>query len=179
MMRRRELDWYYNGGAGAMFPERYEQLLKPLGGSQHSGDVIAGYSRLLFNPDPGVHIPAAIAWSTWESATVTLVEDPDLVASASELVPALATARLESHYFVNGGWLADNQLVENMGRITGIPGIIVHGRYDVVTPVESAWELVKHWPGAELHIIPEDGHVGPSVFKALIEATDTFASITS
>ena len=175
-MRRHELDWYYNGGAAALQPERYEQLLQPLGGAGFEGDVMDAYRQLLLDPDPEVHLPAAIAWSTWEGATVTLVEDPDLISSSSDALAALAVARLESHYFSHGGWLDSDQLIEQAHRLAGVPGVIVQGRYDLVTPAMTAWDLSRNWPTADLQIIPGDGHVGSGVFRALVAATDRFAA---
>jgi proline iminopeptidase len=175
-LRRRELDWYYNGGAAALCPERYEMLLQPLGGAGFEGDVISAYRSLLFDPDSEVHLPAAVAWSTWEGATVTLVEDPDMVSSASDPHAAVAVARLESHYFSHGGWLSGEQLIDQAHRLSGIPGVIVQGRYDLVTPAMTAWDLSRAWPTADLQMVPDEGHVGPGVFAALVAATDRFAA---
>ncbi|HEU5483807.1 MAG TPA: prolyl aminopeptidase [Microlunatus sp.] len=175
-VRRRELDWYYNGGAAAMCPERYELLLQPLGGPGFEGDVIAAYRRLLFDPDPAIHLPAAVAWATWEGSTVTLVEDSDMISSATDPHSAVASARLECHYFTHAGWLSDDQLIGHAHRLATIPGAIVQGRYDLVTPAKNAWELSRAWPAADLQIIPDEGHVGPQVFAALVAATDHFAA---
>ena len=177
-LRRRELDWYYNGGAGELFPERYEQLLTPLGGAGFSGDVIQAYGRLLSDPGPAVHGPAAVAWSTWEAATVTLVEDADLVRAFSQPNFALAFARIENHYFLHGGWLEEGQLLQHADRLRGIPGVIVQGRYDLPTPAVTAWQLSQAWPEAELHIIDAAGHSAgePSIAAALLAATDRFAA---
>lgn len=175
-MRRHELDWYYNGGAAALYPERYEMLLQPLGGASFEGDVISAYRRLLFDSDPSVHLPAAVAWSTWERATVTLIEDPDMISSASDPLAALTLARLESHYFSHGGWLSSDQLIGQAHRLSGVPGVIVQGRYDLVTPAMTAWHLSRAWPSADLQMMPGDGHVGSAVFAALVAATDRFAS---
>lgn len=175
-LRRRELDWYYNGGAGALRPERYEMLLEPLGGRGFHGDVISAYHRLLSHPDPAIHRSAAVTWATWEQATVTLIEDADRVRSASDPLAAVATARLESHYFTHGGWLSDSQLIDQAHRLDGVPAVLVQGRYDVVTPVRTAWELARALPTADLQIIEGEGHVGPRVFAALVAATDRFAA---
>ena len=110
-LRRSELDFYYNGGAGQLFPERYAQFLGPLGGPDFTGDAIAAYAELLADPDPAVHGPAAVAWSSWEAATITLETDDALVAAFSEPAYALAFARIENHYFVHGGWFAEGQLI--------------------------------------------------------------------
>jgi proline iminopeptidase len=176
-LRRSELDWYYNGGAANLYPERYEEFLRPIGGAGFTGDTIAAYAEPLFDPDPAIHLPAAVAWSTWEAATITLVEDPDGIASAADPRSALALARLENHYFRHGGWFTDGQLIADAGRLAGIPGVIVQGRYDLVTPAVTAWDLAKVWPDADLRIIPAAGHTGaePGNLSVLIAATDRFA----
>lgn len=177
-LRRRELDWYYNGGAGELFPERYARFLAPLGGRSFSGDAIEAYADLLFDPDPAVHEPAAVAWSTWEAATTTLVEDPVAVAAAADPRFALAFARIENHYFVHRGWFAEGQLLDRAERLADIPGAIVQGRYDVATPAVTAWELAQAWPRAQLTIVPAAGHSGaePPIMAELVAATDRFAS---
>ncbi|WP_433268831.1 prolyl aminopeptidase [Actinosynnema sp. CS-041913] len=171
-LRKRELDWYYGGGAGALFPELWERVtaLAP------AGDVITTYARLLSHPDPAVHEPAAVAWSVWESSTVTLRERPDLVAAFSEPRYALAFARIESHYFVNRGWLDEGQLLRDVGKLAGIPAVIVQGRYDVATPATTAWELHRAWQGSELVMVPDAGHAfdEPGILEALVDATDRF-----
>ncbi|HYP44057.1 MAG TPA: prolyl aminopeptidase [Propionibacteriaceae bacterium] len=177
-LRRRELDWYYNGGAGELFPEWYARFLAPLGGRSFSGDAIEAYADLLFDPDPAVHEPAAVAWSTWEAATTTLVEDPVAVAAAADPRFALAFARIENHYFVHRGWFAEGQLLDRAERLADIPGAIVQGRYDVATPAVTAWELAQAWPRAQLTIVPAAGHSGaePPIMAELVAATDRFAS---
>ncbi len=171
-LRRRELDWYYGGGAGMLFPELWDRVaaLAP------DGDVISTFVQLLNNPDPAVHEPAAVAWSVWEGSTVTLLERPDLVAAFAEPRFALAFARIENHYFANRGWLDEGQLLRDAGKLAGIPGVIVQGRYDVATPATTAWELHRVWPGSELVMVPGAGHAfdEPGILRALIDATDRF-----
>ena len=176
-LRRSELDFYYNGGAGQLFPERYAELLGPLGGPGFTGDVIAAYADLLFDPDPMVHGPAAVAWSTWEAATITLEPDEELIADFAESAFALAFARIENHYFSHGGWLAEGQLLAEAYRLAGIPGAIVQGRYDVATPAVTAYELHRAWPGSGLQMVPTAGHSAqePGIAAALVAATDRFA----
>ncbi|WP_033430331.1 prolyl aminopeptidase [Saccharothrix syringae] len=172
MLRRKELDWYYGGGAGFLFPERWERVtaLAP------DGDVIGTYARLLNDPDPAVHEPAAVAWSVWEGATVTLLERPELVEAFARPRYALAFARIENHYFRHRGWLEEGQLLRDAGRLAGIPAVIVQGRYDVTTPAVSAWELHRAWPGSELVVVPDAGHAfdEPGTLRALLAATDRF-----
>jgi proline iminopeptidase len=176
-LRRSELNFYYGGAAGQLFPERWARFLAPLGGSGFTGDAITAYHDLLFDPDPEVHGPAAVAWSTWEAATITLEPDPDLIAEFEEPAFALAFARIENHYFTHAGWLAEGQLLADAHRLAGIPGVIVQGRYDVATPAATAYELHQAWPHAELQIIPVAGHAysEPGISAALVAATDRFA----
>ncbi|MEJ2857414.1 MULTISPECIES: prolyl aminopeptidase [unclassified Saccharothrix] len=171
-LRRRELDWYYGGGAGFLFPERWSRVVE----LAPDGDVISTYARLLHDPDPVVAEAAAVAWSVWEASTVTLVERPELVAAFARPRYALAFARIENHYFVNRGWLAEGQLLRDAGKLVGIPGVIVQGRYDVATPAVTAWELHRAWPGSELVMVPDAGHAydEPGILKALVAATDRF-----
>jgi proline iminopeptidase len=177
-LRRAELDFYYNGGAGQLFPETYERFLAPLGGRDFSGDAIAAYHDLLFDPDPAVHGPASVAWSTWEAATITLEPDEALIAQFAEPAYALAFARIENHYFLHGGWFTEGQLIADAHRLRGIPAVIVQGRYDVATPAATAWDLHRAWPEAEFRLIGAAGHAytEPGITAALVAATDRFAA---
>jgi proline iminopeptidase len=176
-LRRSELDFYYNGGAGQLFPERYETFLAPLGGRSFAGDTIAAYHELLFDRDPAVHEPAGVAWSSWEAATITLEQDDSLIAEFSDPIFALAFARIENHYFFHRGWFSEGQLIANAGRLAGIPGVIVQGRYDLATPAVTAYELHQAWPQADFKIAPVAGHAfsEPGILDALVAATDRFA----
>ncbi|MCP2170338.1 prolyl aminopeptidase [Goodfellowiella coeruleoviolacea] len=175
-LRAGELEWYYQGGAAWLFPERWERVLAQVPVAER-GDILTAYHRLLHDPDPAVHGPAAVAWSTWEAATITLLPDEELITSFADPTFALAFARIENHYFVNRGWLAEGQLLANADRLAGIPGVIVQGRYDVATPPATAWELHRAWPDAELTMVPDAGHSvsEPGIRAALINATDRFA----
>ncbi|PJI86692.1 prolyl aminopeptidase [Luteimicrobium subarcticum] len=176
-LRRSELDWYYEGGAGNVFPERYADFLAQVPGVP-PGERIAAYHSLLFDADPAVHVPAAVAWTTWESSTSTLLEDEEHIAEAAEPASATAFARIENHYFVHHGFFREGQLIDDAGRLEGIPGVIVQGRYDVVCPAVTAWDLHRAWPGSEMLIVPDAGHAfkEPGTLRALVEATDRFAS---
>lgn len=175
-LRREELDWFYQGGASALFPDLWERFVAPVPEGDRA-DLLAAYSRLLWDPDPLVHGSAAVAWSTWEAATLTLRPRPEIVAAFADPRYALAFARIENHYFVHGGWFEDGQLIRGAGGLGAIPGVIVQGRYDVCTPPITAWDLHRAWPEAELRIIPDAGHAydEPGILDALIEATDRFA----
>lgn len=144
---------------------------------EERGHLIRAYSRLLADPDPAVHGPAAVAWSRWESSTITLLPRPELVATFTEPEYAVAFARIENHYFTHGGWFEDGQLIRDAHTLADIPGVIVQGRYDTCTPPMTAWDLHRAWPEAELRMIPDAGHAfdEPGILDALIEATDRFA----
>jgi proline iminopeptidase len=175
-LRRQELDWFYQGGASAIFPERWQDFIAPVA-PEDRGELIGAYSRLLNDPDPAVHGPAAVAWSVWEASTVTLFEDPDLLEAFQEPAFALAFARIENHFFVHNGWLEEGQLITNSAVLQNIPGIIVQGRYDICTPPITAWDLHQAWPSARLLMVPATGHSATEVgnTRCLVLATDEFA----
>ncbi|MBA8795833.1 proline iminopeptidase [Friedmanniella endophytica] len=179
-LRRVELDWYYNGPAGMLQPEWRERFLAPLGGPGFPGDAIAAYHELLADPDPAVHGPAGVAWTTWEAATLTLERDQELIDAFADPTYALAFARIENHFFVHGGWFRPDgpgQLLADVDRLAGIPGVIVQGRYDLATPAATAWELHRRWPDADLRIVETAGHAytEPGILAELVAATDRFA----
>ncbi|WP_431219023.1 prolyl aminopeptidase [Leifsonia xyli] len=175
-LRAQELDWFYEGGAAALFPDLWEGFLEPVPADERSR-LMRAYSRLLSDPDPAVHVPAAVAWSRWESSTITLLPRPELVESFTQDAYAVAFARIENHFFVNGGWFEEGQLIRDATKLEGIPTVIVQGRYDVCTPPMTAWDLHRALPEAELRMIPDAGHAfdEPGILDALIEATDRFA----
>ncbi|QPZ37646.1 prolyl aminopeptidase [Paramicrobacterium chengjingii] len=175
-LRQQEIDWFYEGGAAALFPDLWERFVEPVA-LQDRNHMVQAYAELLADPDPEVHVPAARAWSEWESSTITLRRDESKVASFTEPAFATAFARIENHYFMNRGWFEEGQLIRDAGKLSDIPGVIVQGRYDVCTPPMTAWELHRAWPEADLQIIPDAGHAfdEPGILSALIEATDRFA----
>lgn len=176
LLRRKEIDWYYNGAAGFVYPDEWEKYLAPIPEHERDGDLVAAYHRLLASPDPEVAAVAAVAWSCWEGATSSLLPQPDRVEEAADPRFALAFARIENHYFVNGGFLSDGQLLRDIDRIAHIPAVIVQGRHDIVCPPVSAWDLHRAWPGSRLHLVPDAGHAAaePGTTHHLIEATDEF-----
>ena len=176
LLRRSEIDWFYNGGAAHLFPEQWEGFLSPVPADERDGDLVVAYHRLLHSADAAVAERAAIAWTSWESATSSLLPRPERVAAASEPRSALAFARIENHYFRHGGFLEEAQLLHDAPALHGIPGMIVQGRYDVVCPVASAWELHEAWPGSELVVVADAGHSfdEPGITHQLLEATDRF-----
>ncbi|HKT57250.1 MAG TPA: prolyl aminopeptidase [Microbacterium sp.] len=177
-LRRHELEWFYEGGASALFPDEWERFVAPIPVLERS-HMIEAYHRRLSDPDPAVHVPAAVAWSQWEAATLSLHPDPDRVAEAGDPRHATAFARIENHFFMHDGWFRPEQLLEDAAvlRRRGIPGVVVQGRYDVCTPIMTAWDLHRAWPEAEFVIVPDAGHAAsePGIARALREATDRFA----
>ncbi|MEA9986412.1 MULTISPECIES: prolyl aminopeptidase [Subtercola] len=180
-LRKVELDWFYEGAARLILPDLWQKFLEPVLASDETlddrGHFIRAYHRLLTNPDPGIHGPAAVAWSAWESQAITLLPRPDLLENYSEPGYALAFARIENHYFLNGGWLEEGQLIAGASALKGIPGAIIQGRYDLCTPALTAWDLHQAWPEAEFTMVPDAGHAfdEPGILDALLDATDRFA----
>lgn len=175
-IRRSELEWFYQGGCSALFADAWEQFLAPIPENERD-NLIAAYYKRLTGDDAQVQRTAARAWSQWEGTTISLLPDEARIAKFGSDIFAIAFARIECHYFINGGFMeSDDQLLANVDKIRHIPGAIVQGRYDVVTPMTTAWELSKAWPEAELKIIPDAGHATtePGIIDALIRATDGF-----
>ncbi|MYR05147.1 prolyl aminopeptidase [Gordonia sp. SID5947] len=180
LLRRSEIDWYYNGGAAHIYPDLWESYLAPVPHAERDGDLVAAYHRLLTSPDRAVAQAAASAWTGWEQATSHLLppKPDDQPSDADKPRFDLAFATIENHYFVNHGFLEDGQLLTRIDRIAEIPGVIVQGRYDVVCPTRSAWDLHRAWPSAQLHIVDDAGHASfePGIKHHLITATDAFAN---
>ena len=177
LLRRRELDWFYQEGCNWIFPDAFEAYQRIIPVAER-GDMIAAYYRRLTDPDPQVQLNAARAWSIWEGSTLSLVQDPERIKLFGAETYAVAFARIECHYFVNRGFFdRDDQLLADAHRVRDVPGIIVHGRYDVVTPVKSAWDLKRAWPRADLRIVPDAGHAMTEVgiVHELVSATRHFA----
>lgn len=175
-MRQQELDWFYKHGARNMFPEKWERLVSILPEEQRD-DIIPAFHELLKGDDIERQLQAARRWSVWEGETSKLIP-VDATASHAADHFALAFARIENHYFINKGFFEfDDQLLRQADRLAGIPGVIVHGRYDMVCPLQNAWDLSKAWPDATLEIIEAAGHAfsEPETLAALIRATDRFA----
>ncbi|WP_435526674.1 prolyl aminopeptidase [Microbacterium aurantiacum] len=175
-LRRHELEWFYEGGAGAVFPDLWADFIAPIPVLERSR-MIEAYHRRLFDPDPAVHRPAGLAWTRWEASTLTLRPDPELVAAMTDPDTAVAFARIENHYFVHEGWFREGQLIENARILRGIPAVIVQGRYDVCTPMMTAWDLHRAWPEADFVVVSDAGHAAsePGIATALRAATDRFA----
>jgi proline iminopeptidase len=176
-LRRHELEWFYEGGASAVLPDLWEDFIAPIAVLERS-HLLEAYHRRLSDPDPAVHIPAAVAWSRWEASSLTLLPDPDLVDTMTEPRAAVALARIENHYFLHAGWFDDGQLIAGVDAIRHIPAVIVQGRYDLCTPPMTAWDLHRAWPEAEFTMIPDASHAAsePGIARALRAATDRFAA---
>ncbi|WP_066424256.1 prolyl aminopeptidase [Anabaena sp. 4-3] len=176
LLRQKELRWFYQEGASYIFPDAWEEYLKPIPVDERD-DLLTAYYQRLTSPDLQIRQAAARAWSIWEASTSKLFPDTQLMQTFGEDKFAEAFARIECHYFINKGFFhPENQLLLNVDRIRHIPAVIVQGRYDVVCPMISAWELHRAWPEAEFIVVPDAGHSMSEVGirSALIEATDRF-----
>ena len=177
LLRKKEIDWFYQEGASILFPDAWEPYLAHIPEAER-GDLVTAYHKRLTSDDPAVRLAAAKIWSGWEGATSKLLPDAAFTGHYEEDEFALAFARIEAHYFVNRGFFGvDDQLLRDAGKIRDIPGVIVQGRYDVVCPIFSAWALHRAWPEADLIISPDAGHSAwePPNCRALVAATDKFA----
>jgi proline iminopeptidase len=176
MLRRWELEWFYQKGCDALYPDAWETYLNAIPEAEQ-GDLMSAYYHRLTGENAQARSEAARAWSVWEGATSFLWQDTSHIASSAEDEFALAFARIECHYFVNGGFFEhDDQLLRNVDRVRAIPTVIVQGRYDVVCPMRSAWDLHRAWPEADLRIVQDAGHSAfePGIMHELLEATDRF-----
>ena len=177
MLRRAELAWFYQQGCDWLFPDAFEAYLEPIPPKER-GDMIAAYYKQLTGPDRAAQIRAARAWSIWEGTTLSLLHDPERVERFGSDDYALAFARIEAHYFIHGGFLeSDTHILDRAHVLKSIPAVIVHGRYDVVTPLKSAWDLKRAWPEADLRIVPDAGHAmtEPGIIHELVSATRRFS----
>ncbi|MEM1393854.1 MAG: prolyl aminopeptidase [Cyanobacteria bacterium P01_H01_bin.150] len=178
MLRQKELHWFYQEGASNIFPDAWEEYLKPIS-PEERGDLLNAYYKRLTSEDKKVRLEAAKSWSIWEASTSKLFVDKSLKDSFGESDFADAFARIECHYFVNKGFFErEDQLLFNINKIRHIPAVIVQGRYDVVCPMISAWELHKVWSEAEFIVVPDAGHSmsEPGIQTALLDATDKFGN---
>ena len=178
MLRKKELDWFYQEGASNIFPEAWEKFLEPIDIDQRN-NLMAAYYKIFKSDDEKKKFSAALAWSRWDGSTCSLSYNPDMANSFSDPNFALAFALIENHYFVNKGFLEhENQLIETgIDIIRHIPTTIVQGRYDIVCPMATAWELSKNWPEAKLVIAPASGHTAfeKEITHELIKATNEYA----
>ena len=173
LARKRDIDWFYQWGTRYLFPDYWQDFEAPVAEADRH-DMVPAYYKLLTSNDEQIRLRAAHAWSVWEGRTATLLHDEGVVGHFSATHTALSLARIECHYFMHDSYFRPNQLVEDAHKLKDIPGYIVHGRYDVICPVEQAWELYRAWPSAKLNIIADAGHsvVEKGITDALIAATD-------
>lgn len=176
LCRDQDIRWFYQDGASHVFPDHWADYVRPIPEAERH-DFLAAFHRRLTGEDEIARMAAAKAWSIWEGQCATLRPNHNVVEHFSDPHVALALARIEAHYFVNRIFLRENQLLEEARRLAGIPGIIVHGRYDMVCPLDNAFALKGAWPEAELQIVPDAGHAAaePGIIDALVRASNDFA----
>lgn len=176
LCRQADLDWLYKDGANRVFPDYWESFVKNIPVAER-GDLAAAYYARLLGQDELLRMSAAKAWSAWEANCSKLRPSPDTLASFTKPHNALALARIEAHYFVNKGFVDENHILENMQSIEAIPGRIIHGRYDMVCPLNNALSLHQQWQNSELHIVRDSGHSAsePGTVDALIRAVEEIA----
>ncbi|NBX92773.1 MAG: prolyl aminopeptidase [Proteobacteria bacterium] len=177
LLRKSEIDWFYQEGASWIYPDAWENYLHFIPENERT-DLVMAYHRRIMSPDKAVALKACKEWSLWEGKTSKLLPDSEFIDGYGTDEFALAFARIESHFFVNRGFFKeDDWLLQNANKLKNIPGVIVQGRYDVVCPMRSAWDLHRAWPQAEMVIVPDAGHSAfeKGISKALVAATDRFA----
>ena len=176
LCRSRDIQWFYQDGASCLLPDQWQDFIQPIPESER-GDMVSAYYRRLIGDDEIAMMSAAKAWSLWEGRASTLFPKAAVVDHFGNPKTALSLARIECHYFMNDSFLQPNQILANVSRLNGIPGIIIHGRYDVVCPLEQAWLLHQAWPQSRLEIIQDAGHSAtePGIVDALVTATEQFA----
>lgn len=172
LCRDREIQWFYQQGASRLFPDYWQDYLRPIPPDEHD-DLLHAYHKRLTDENELIRMQAAKAWSIWEGRCATLQQSKSVIEHFSNPHTALSLARIECHYFVNNSYLEENQILNDAHKLEDIPGYIVHGRYDIVCPIENAWELNRAWPQAELDIIAAAGHSAsePGIVNALVRAT--------
>jgi proline iminopeptidase len=177
LCRDKDLQWLYQRGASEIFPDYWKNFLKPVA-TDCRDNMIASYYDLLTGDNELVRMAAAKSWSLWEGRCATLHLNPEVVEHFGEPHLALALARIEAHYFVNQGFLEANQIIDNAARLSGIPGVIVHGRYDMICTLDNALSLHDVWPDSQLNIIRDAGHASSEsgIVDALVRATDDMAN---
>lgn len=173
LARQQDIDWFYQHGASQLFPDYWQRYLEPIPENERN-DLVRAYHRRLTSDDTRLREIAAHAWSAWEGMTATLLPNKSVLDHFTDMHAALSIARIECHYFVNQSFFDANQLLNHAHRLRDIPGYIVHGRYDVICPLEQAWALHRAWPDAAFNIVADAGHavVEPGITRALLEATD-------
>ena len=175
LCRQRDIQWFYQDGTSYIYPDLWQRYIKVIPENERD-DIVAAYYKHLTSGDQTIQVDAAKAWSVWEGSTSNLITKSEVLNHFSDDNIALSLARIECHYFVNNSFLRENQILEDVSLLTNIPGVIIHGRYDVVCPIEQAYLLHQAWPDAEFIIAPTSGHSATEVeiVDALIQATQKF-----
>jgi proline iminopeptidase len=173
LLTERELKWFYQDGASMLFPDAWQRFCAPIPEAER-GDMMAAYHRRLTHPDRRVQAEAAAAWSQWEGDTISIRGPEARPSKFNEIDFAIAFARIECHFFVNRGFFPEGWILQNAAQLARIPGWIVQGRFDVVTPMEAAWKLKGAWPNARFEVVWDAGHAStePGIVDALVRATD-------
>ncbi len=177
LCRCEDICWFYQAGANRLFPDAWEHFLEPIPAAERD-DLLGAYYRRLTGDDELERLRIARSWSVWEGSTLSLEPDVQTINRFADAHRALSLARIEAHYFIHDTFLEPDQLVRDAPRLRAIPGVIVHGRYDVICPLDGAWALHKAWPGSELHIVPTAGHAAtePGIVSALVAATQSMGA---
>lgn len=177
LCRQQDIDWFFKNGANRIFPDAWEAFLKPITESKREDDLINAYHELLMGSNELARMGAAKAWSAWQGQCATLRPNHTVLDHFAEPHVASSLACIETHYLMNKGFFEENQLLSNMKSIEHIPGVIIHGRYDVVSPLEQAYALHECWPGSQLQIVRDAGHAAAesNIVDALVRATDEIA----
>ena len=179
LCRSRDIQWFYQDGASFIYPDLWQNYIQAIPKQERDNLVSAFYKRLT-SDDKNIQLEAAQAWSIWEGSTSNLITKSAILNHFSDDRTALSLARIECHYFSNDSFLRNNQLLDDASKLTGIPGVIIHGRYDVVCPIEQAYALHQAWPDAEFMVAPTSGHSAtePEIVDALVGATKKFSQVT-
>lgn len=178
LLRRQELQWFYQDGASRMFPDAWQAYLEHIP-EEERHDLMSAYQKRLLSDDEQVRLAAAERWSVWEGSTCHLYPDLQHIEDTADPEFALAFARIENHYFMNHGFFShEDQLLDEVDRIRHIPTVIIQGRYDVVCPMQTAYDLKAAFPEAELIVVPDAGHSAfePAIASELVKATDRLAA---
>ena len=180
LAREQDVRWLFQGGAARIFPEAWEHYLEPVPEDER-GDMIAAYYKRLTSQNEIVRMGAAKAWSIWEGTTATLMPDKNVIEHFSDPHIALSIARIECHYFINHSFISPGQILDNIDKLENIPGFIVHGRYDVICPVDQAVLLSQHWENSKLSIIDNAGHAvtEKGISEALVNSCNQMLEILS
>ncbi len=177
LCRKKEIDWFYQRGADRIFPDYWQDFIAPIPQDERK-DMLGAYYKRLSGENEIARMQAAKAWSIWEGRTATLKSNRNVIDHFGNPYTALSLARIEAHYFINHAFLEENQILQQADRLQNIPGFIVQGRYDIICPLETAWELHQAWPKAEFTIVADAGHSAtePGTVHALVSASDKLAA---